>query len=73
MISGDSEGAANSIADEVGIADFKAEVLPGEKEQIISKLKESKEIVAMVGDGINDAPALAAADISIQHKFLCAV
>ncbi|MBK24557.1 MAG: copper-translocating P-type ATPase [Halobacteriovorax sp.] len=63
MISGDSFGAAKTIAKEVGISDFKAEVLPDEKEKVISELRSSGKIVAMVGDGINDAPALASADI----------
>ena len=65
MISGDNPGAAQRIAKELGIDDFYAQVLPGQKSEIINKLKANGEVVAMVGDGINDAPALAAANVGM--------
>ena len=65
MITGDNDGAARAIAQAVGITEFHSQVLPGDKASLISRLKEEHGIVAMVGDGINDAPALAAADIGI--------
>lgn len=63
MLTGDSEGAARAVADQAGIARFHAGVLPGDKASLVAELKATGRKVAMVGDGINDAPALAAADV----------
>ena len=65
MLTGDNPGAARAVAEAVGIVDFKAEVLPAEKASVVAGLKRGGQKVAMVGDGINDAPALAAADVGI--------
>ncbi len=65
MLTGDAEEVAEWVADELGIDDYFAQVLPGEKAEKIKLLKEMGLRVAMVGDGINDAPALVTADVGI--------
>lgn len=65
MLTGDSAGVAKAIATEAGLADFRAGLKPDEKVAAIEALRGEGYLVAMVGDGINDAPALAAADVGI--------
>ncbi len=65
MLSGDNRATAGAVAGELGIEDFEAEVLPDQKGEAVGRLQEQGRIVAMAGDGINDAPALARSHIGI--------
>jgi Cu+-exporting ATPase len=65
MLTGDGKATAHAIAEKLGIADVEAEVLPARKAAVVEALRRKGRIVAMAGDGVNDAPALAAADIGI--------
>ena len=65
MLTGDNEGTARAVADETGVDDFRAELLPEDKLRIVQDLARTHGHVAVIGDGINDAPALAAATLGI--------
>jgi Cu+-exporting ATPase len=65
MLTGDNRAAAEAMGRRLGLSDIRAEVLPGDKAEVVRELRGADGRVAMVGDGINDAPALAAADLGI--------
>jgi Cu2+-exporting ATPase len=65
MLTGDAEAVARGVADELGLDEYFAEVLPDQKASKIEAVKQRGRTVAMVGDGVNDAPALVAADVGI--------
>ncbi|KAB1190630.1 copper-translocating P-type ATPase [Haloferax sp. MBLA0076] len=65
MLTGDSEDVAKAVAEELGIDQYFAEVLPEEKDSKVTRLQSEGKLVAMVGDGVNDAPALTRADVGI--------
>lgn len=65
MLTGDNRTTANAVARKLGITELEAEILPEHKSEIVRRLRNEGRIVAMAGDGVNDAPALAAADVGI--------
>jgi Cu+-exporting ATPase len=65
MLTGDSRTTGEAVARKLGIAEVEAEVLPEAKGAVVRRLREQGRIVAMAGDGVNDAPALAAADVGL--------
>ncbi|UHQ99254.1 copper-translocating P-type ATPase (plasmid) [Natrinema zhouii] len=65
MLTGDSQDVANAVADELGIDTVFAEVLPGDKDKKVQELQDQGKLVGMVGDGVNDAPALTRSDVGI--------
>jgi len=68
MLTGDSEAAAKSVAEQLGIDEYQSQVLPEKKAFFVKDLKDSGHTVVMVGDGVNDSPALSQADVSVAMK-----
>jgi Cu+-exporting ATPase len=66
MLTGDNQGSAKAVANELGIDEVRAELLPGDKAAVVRELREQGHVVAMVGDGLNDAPSLVAADVGLS-------
>ena len=66
MLTGDNQGSAVAVARELGIDEVRAELLPGDKAAIVQQLRAQGQVVAMVGDGLNDAPSLVAADVGLS-------
>ncbi|PTB18778.1 copper-translocating P-type ATPase [Trinickia symbiotica] len=66
MLTGDNQGSANAVARELRIDEVRAELLPGDKASFVEGLRKQRHIVAMVGDGLNDAPSLVAADVGLS-------
>jgi Cd2+/Zn2+-exporting ATPase len=65
MLTGDNQAVARPLADSLGIDDVRAELLPSDKAEVVSELRKACGTLMMVGDGVNDAPALATADVGV--------